>query len=93
MNVARTLGAVGLVGGVVFGAMGGEYSTIDWFKLDRQIKQEERLAGRLGVAIDSLQRHIRRLESDSAMVEQEAREKFGMLRDGETLYRVESGEK
>ena len=93
MNVARTLGAVGLIGGVAFGAMGGEYSTVDWLKLEQQIGQEERLTGRLGIEIDSLQRHIRWLESDSATVERVARELFGMIRDGETLYRLESGER
>ncbi len=93
MNVARTVGAVGLLGGVMFGAMGGEYSSVDWFTLKRQIAAEERAAERLGIEIDSLLRYSRWLETDSATVERVARELFGMIRDGEVLYRVEPSER
>jgi cell division protein FtsB len=31
------------------------------------------------------------LESDPAMIEKIAREKFGMIRDGETVYKLKKG--
>lgn len=38
---------------------------------------------------DSLRTVIRRLQSDTALIEKLAREKYGMIRPGETVYRVE----
>lgn len=35
-----------------------------------------------------LQTHIKALESDKKTIEKVAREKYGMLRPGETVYRV-----
>lgn len=78
-----------VVGGVVFGLMGGEYSTLDWWKLKREARDQEEAIERLRFEIDSLRAWAESLETDSATQERVAREKFGMLRDGEMLYRVE----
>jgi cell division protein FtsB len=37
---------------------------------------------------DSLRTEIERMKSDSGVVEQLARERYGMVRSGETIYRV-----
>jgi cell division protein FtsB len=37
---------------------------------------------------DSLRTEIARMKSDSGVVEQLARERYGMVRSGETIYRV-----
>lgn len=37
---------------------------------------------------DSLRTEIQRIKSDSGVVEQLARERYGMVRSGETIYRV-----
>lgn len=47
---------------------------------------EERNAG------DSLRSEIRRLQTDSIAVEKLARERFGMARPGERVYKVVEGE-
>jgi len=70
-----------------FAIFGGEYSV---FKLDRLEKLERESAAELAktqAAIDSLSAVARRLESDPAAIERVARERYGMIRDGETLYR------
>lgn len=38
---------------------------------------------------DSLRIIIQRLQSDTTLIEKLAREKYGMVRPGETVYRVE----
>jgi cell division protein FtsB len=81
-----------LLGGglLAFGLMGGEYSSWDWWRLRRDLTHERESIQRLQVEIDSLRRWLKALETDSATQERVAREKFGMLRDGEILYRVET---
>jgi cell division protein FtsB len=82
-------GVAVVVAGVAFGIFGGEYSTIDLWTLGRDVREQERAIIRLDAEIDSLTERARLLEHDSATQERAAREKFGMIRDGEILYRVE----
>ena len=89
MSGGRILAAVVVVGGIAFGIFGGEYSTIDLWKLGRDIRTEQAATARLRVEIDSLRAYADSLRRDSAVQERVAREKFGMIRDGETLYHVE----
>ena len=93
MTPARAIGVVGLVGGIAFGALGGEYGSIDWFSLKQEVRQERQLIENIGIEIDSLTRYLRALETDPAAVERVAREKIGMIRDGELLYRIEPEER
>jgi cell division protein FtsB len=88
----RLILRVAVVGGIVFGFLGGEYSTVDWWKLRRSVRAEEEAVGRLRVEIDSLTVEAEALETDPVTQERVAREAFGMLRPGEVLYRVEKGE-
>ncbi len=86
----RRFVAVALVlGGVGFGLWGGLFSTLDWWKLKQRVEGERQAIERLDTEIDSLESWAQALESDSATQERVAREVFGMIRDGETLYRVE----
>ncbi len=68
--------------------MGGEYGTLDWLKLRRQLAQEREAVRDLRVELDSLERLAVALETDPAVQERAAREQFGMIRDGEILYRL-----
>jgi cell division protein FtsB len=70
------------------GVFGGEYSTFDWLNLRRQVAQERRAVLQLRAALDSLGRLARDLETDPAVQERAAREQFGVIRDGEILYRL-----
>lgn len=70
-----------------YGFWGGEYSAFDLGRL--ALRQQEEVS-RLAVARaenDSLRALAAALESDPATIERVARERFGMVRDGEVLYR------
>ena len=84
-RLAALVGALVLVALAVFG---GEYGTLDWLKLRRQLAEERQAVRELQVELDSLAKVARALETDSAAQERAAREEFGMIRDGELLYRL-----
>ena len=91
MKPTRIVGVAVLVGGITFGYAGGEYSTADWRTLHRGVERGRRAIVQLEAEIDSLRIEAEALESDSTRQERAARERFGMLRPGEILYRVRSG--
>jgi cell division protein FtsB len=81
----------GLAGAVVLLALavwGGEYSTGDWLTMRRQLGDERDNVAALRVEVDSLAKAAKDLETNPAVQERVAREEFGMIRDGEVLYRV-----
>ena len=84
-RLAAIAGVV-VLAGLAFQA--GEYGTVDWLKLRRQVIQERRAVRDLEVELDSLSRLARALETDPAAQERAAREQFGMIRRGEILYRL-----
>ncbi len=81
-------GAVG-VGGLAFGYAGGEYSTGNLRTLRDNVTAERAAATRLQIEIDRLRREADALETVPAAQERAARERFGMLRPGEMMYRIE----
>ncbi|MBI4503711.1 MAG: septum formation initiator family protein [Gemmatimonadetes bacterium] len=91
MTPARIIAAVMILGGIAFGALGGEYSTLNWWTLRKQVAEERGAVERLRVEVDSLSGVAKALETDPAVQEKVARESFGMLRPGEIEYRVETG--
>jgi cell division protein FtsB len=81
----------GIGGGVVLllvAVLAGEYSTVDWLKLRQQLNEERDSVETLKVQVDSLARVARALENDPATQERAAREQFGLIRNGEILYRI-----
>ena len=70
-----------------YAAFGGEYSAVDLLRLKRDRRGAEAQLARTRREADSLRVQARKLESDPATVERVARERFGMIREGETLYR------
>ena len=82
-----------MVAGVVLAAAlyyavwGGEYSVFDLLRLRRDRREAEETLARTRREIDSLQSDTLKLSRDPATIERVARERFGMIRDGETLYR------
>ena len=72
----------------VFAVFGGEYGTNDLLALRRQAREERDRITRLRHELDSLARMERALRTDSVTQERVAREVYGMIRDGETLYQV-----
>ena len=76
-----------LVLAAYFAVFGGEYSIFDLRRARNEAEQHGAELAELHRTIDSLSARADSLETDSATLERIAREQFGMIRDGETLYR------
>ncbi len=73
---------------VYFALFGGEYSVFEVRRVRAdKVELEQRLA-ELERANDSLRTWAEALETDSATIERLARERYGMIRGGEVLYRI-----
>ena len=88
MRRTRVAGLVGAVVLLALAVWGGEYSTADWLTMRRQLADERDKVAALQVEVDSLAKAAKDLETNPAVQERVAREEFGMIRDGEILYRV-----
>ena len=86
MTRGQLIGVAVFAGGILFGAMMGEYSTIDWLKLKQQVREEEKAVTWLEAEVDSLSAYADSIETNRLTQERRARERFGMLEDGEILY-------
>lgn len=80
------LGAVALAA-LYFLFLGGEYTFLDLWRLRRQQQQETAVLDSLRAEVRRLQLRADSLESDNAALERIARERYGLIRDGERLYR------
>jgi cell division protein FtsB len=90
---ARWAAIAGLVFALYFALQGGEYGTLDLLQLRREEDEERANVERLHRVVDSLSRVATAIEKNPRMQERVAREKFGMLRKGEFLYRLVPSEK
>ena len=88
MNRARLIGLGGGVALLLVAVFAGEYSTLDWLTLRSQLSEERDSVAALRASLDSLARVARALENDPAAQERAAREQFGLIRNGEILYRI-----
>jgi cell division protein FtsB len=76
-----------LVVAVYYAVWGGEYSAFDIGRLHNQRETAAAGLAATRVQVDSLGSLAKRLDGDRATIETVARERFGMIRDGELLYR------
>lgn len=88
MTRTRVAGIAGGIGLLALAVWGGEYGTADWITIRRQFADERARVAALHVELDSLTQLAHDLETNPAVQERVAREQFGMIRDGEVLYRV-----
>ncbi len=72
---------------VYFAVFGGEYSVFELRRARQQTGEEATELDRLRGELDSLTAWVDSLETDSATLERLARERFGMTREDEVLYR------
>ena len=77
---------------VYYAVFGGEYSIFELRAARAAIGTEAANAAELGQQIDSLEAYADSLQKDPATLERIARERYGMIRDGETLYRFAEGD-
>jgi len=85
---ARWATLAALAFALYFAVQGGEYRTTDLLALRRQESAERDLVRRLHQVVDSLERDATAIERDPRVQERVARERFGMIRRGELLYRL-----
>jgi cell division protein FtsB len=81
-----------LIGGVLalaayYALWGGEYSAFHLVRLKQEGRAAEARLAQTRAEVDSLKALAGKLEKNDAEVERIARERFGMIRDGELLYR------
>ena len=73
---------------VYYALFGGEYSLLELRKARSEIKSQEQELQLLRDEVERLQARADSLENDSATIERIARERYGMIREGEVLYRM-----
>ncbi len=88
MSPGRWAILAGLILATYFALQRGEYSVLDLRKLQQEVVEESTNVVRLQHLVDSLGRLAAAIERDPRMQERVARERFGMLRQGEFLYRL-----
>jgi cell division protein FtsB len=71
-----------------YALFGGEYSVFEVRRARAEHAQAEAQLAELRAEIEALRARADSLESDPAALERIAREKFGMIREGEILYRL-----
>ena len=75
-----------------YAVFGGEHSLPDLRRTRAEREAEGAELERLHLANDSLEALVDSLESDPVLLERLARERFGMIREGEVLYRFAPGD-
>ena len=88
MSLGRWAAIAGLAFALYFALQGGEYGTFDLIQLRREAVDESTNVARLKQLVDSLGKFANAIERDPRMQERVARERFGMLKKGEFLYRL-----
>jgi cell division protein FtsB len=88
MTPLRWVGAALVLGMNAFAIQGGSFTTGDWLSLRREAGAERAAVTELKSDIDSLEKVATRVERDPAEQERIAREEFGMIKEGEYLYRL-----
>ena len=88
MTAGRWATIIGLAAALYFALQGGEYGTLDLLQLRREEAEERADVLRLQQLVDSLTKAAVAIELDPRTQERVARERFGMIKKGEFLYRL-----
>ena len=86
-NLKRAIVPGLLLVAVYYAVFGGEYSIFELRAARASVEIERANLAELQLQIDSLRAWADSLQVDSATLERVAREEYGMIREGETLYR------
>ena len=88
MTAGRWAMIIGLASALYFALQGGEYGTLDLLQLRGEEAEERADVLRLQRLVDSLTKVAIAIELDPRVQERVARERFGMIKKGEFLYRL-----
>ena len=84
----RVLLGLGLIAGAAYFAIfGGDYDVFDLRRVRQERALEEQRAHTVSAEVAELRARRDSLATDSATIERIARERYGLIRDGERLYR------
>ena len=80
-----------LVTAAYYAFFGGEYSALELRRIGRDVMDASVAVAAIEAETARLERRAHALENDPRTLEILARESFGMIRDGEVLYRFADG--
>lgn len=89
MRTRWLLGGALLVLAAYFALFGGEYGLFEMRRVKRELDVERQRLEDARLEVERLDARADSLENDSLTIERIAREKWGMIRPGERLYRFE----
>jgi cell division protein FtsB len=87
LKIRVLLGLLLLAGAVYFAVFGGDYDAFELRRVRRERALEEQRAEQVRADVAAMRARQDSLATDSATIERIARERFGLIRDGERLYR------
>ena len=73
----------------LFIALFSEHGIIDYIKLRRQVSAVNRSIGKLEGENVQLKAQVDRFQKDDRYLEELARQKYGFIKEGEKVYRIE----
>ncbi len=76
-----------LLGAAYFALFGGEYTLFELREMDALQERHKASLARTETEIEGLRRRAHELKTDPRAIERVSRERYGMIRDGEILYR------
>jgi cell division protein FtsB len=85
--VLLVVGGLLLLGAGYFAVFGGDYDVFELHRIRSERTAEEQRATDTRSEVERLRARRDSLLHDSATIERVARERYGMIRDGERLYR------
>jgi cell division protein FtsB len=88
-DMARRYGLLALLLALVFVVLFSDNGVLDYVRLKRQITVVDASIKRLEDENVVLKGKINRMQSDDRYLEDLAREKYGFIREGEKVYRIE----
>lgn len=91
MRLRRVLSVVVTGAALYFAIFGGEYNVFEVKRLERQHRREAAALAALHDEVARMRLYADSLAEEPAALERIARERYGMIRDGERLYRFVHG--
>jgi cell division protein FtsB len=88
-DAARKYGLLAVLFALVFVICFSENGVLDYVKLKRQISTKDVSIKKLHDENVVLKSEIERLQKDDRYLEDVARKRFGFIREGEKVYRIE----
>jgi cell division protein FtsB len=88
-QMARKYGVIAFFSALVFAIFFSQNGVLDYIKLRKQVDAKEVSTRRLEEENVKLQAEINRLQKDDQYLEDMARKRFGFIKEGEKVYRIE----